>query len=340
MEKKVKYSKFFIVLTCLFASTSFALEITTKSEVNSLQKIQKKYDVDSQLASANNKLSNYNKAKYDQESLIITIENDKAKYKQLIKALPATVIASIGVEKYFNTIEDLIVSIDRSEKKQVANAIALKEQHQMIEIDYAKLSDLRIEKNEQLSALKKKVVDRLVREISQANSAQSFDLKGTAACSKFQSINNCLAENEKIIISNAKKSKPFLNERSALLSYKINSASMNMDGRLNYSVSLSFKPSYTDKVEALLNEQFGLKSTVITLESNVAVDWYVDGNKVGEGKKIKHEVSLGRHGILASYKSHDKSSIEVIGGNAQFKYVFEDNIVPLLSKENGSTHLH
>lgn len=330
----MRYSKFFIALTCLVTSSSFAFDITTPSEEKALQQIQEKYDVDSQLVSANNKLSSYNKSQYDQQSLAITIENDKAKYEQLIKALPATIIASIGVEEYFKTIEDLVVSINRAEKAVVANGIALKEQYQMIELDYAKLSDLRREKNEQLSSLKKQVVDRLVKEISQPNSAQKFNQRETAVCSQFQSINNCLAENEKIIVSKMKKSKPFLNERSALLSYKVNSASMNMDGGLNYSVSMSFKPSYTGKVEALLNEKFGLKSTVITLESNVSVDWYIDGSKIGEGKKIEHEVSLGRHGILASYGSHAQSSVEVIDGNAQFSYVFEDNIVPLLPKES------
>lgn len=327
------YCKFFIALICLFASNVFAVEVMTSSEESALHEIQQKYDVDSQLITANDKLSRYNKSQYDYKALSNAINDDKSKYEHLIKALPEKVISGKGVDNYFKKIENILLSIDRAEAEYVAAGIALKEEYQMIEMDYSKLNDLRSEKNKKLSSLKKQVVDRLVADFARPNSAQKFHRRGSASCSTFQSINDCLSENEQIIISKTKKSEPFLNERSVLLSYKVHNASMSMDGSLSYDVSMAFKPSYNARIESLLNEAFGLKSAMITLESNVAAEWFIDGNKVGDGKKVEHEVTLGRHGILASYKSQGQSSIEVIEGNGEFTYVFENTVVPLLPEK-------
>jgi len=333
MEKQVTYSKFFIAFICLLASNSFAFEVITSSEENALREIQIKYDVDNQLISANDKLSNYNKSQYEYKSLANTIYADKKKYERFIKALPEKVISGEGVAEYFKDIENLLLAIDKSESDYIATGIALKEEYQMIEMDYAKLNDLRAERNEKLYSLKKQVVDRLVSDLSKPNSRHEFNRQGSAVCSTFQSIKDCLDENKTIIISKIKKSEPFLNDRSVLLSYEVHNASMNMDGGLNYDVSLAFKSSYNTRVESLLNERFGLKSAIISLESNVDVDWFIDGNKVGKGKNIQHEVTLGRHGILASYKSKDQSSIEVIESNGAFTYIFDNTVAPLLPQK-------
>jgi len=333
MEENLTYSKIFIALICLFVSRSFAFEVITSSEENALYEIQTKYDVDNQLISANDKLSNYNKRQYEYKSLANTIFADKKKYERFIKALPETVISGEGVAEYFKDIENLLLAIDKAESEYVATGIALKEEYQMIEMDYAKLNDLRAERNEKLYSLKKQVVDRLVSDLSKPNSQHRFNRQGSAVCSRFQSIKDCLDENKAIIVSKIKKSEPFLNDRSVLLSYEVNNASMNMDGGLNYDVSMAFKSSYNTRVESLLNEKFGLKSAIISLESNVDVDWFVDGNKVGTGKNIQHEVTLGRHGILASYKSKDQSSIEVIESNGAFTYIFDNTVAPLLPQK-------
>lgn len=330
------YIKLFIALVCLFASNSFALEMITASEDNALREIQQKYDIDALLITANNKLSRYNKGQYDYKALATTIYTEKAKYEQLIKALPEKVISGEDVPEYFKTIENLLLAIDRTEAEHIAAGIALKEEYQMIEMDYVKLNNLRSERNKKLSMLKKQVVNRLVSDFSKPNSIQRFIRKGTAVCSTFQSISDCLSENEQIIISKTKKTEPFLDDRSVLLSYKVHDASMSMNGGLHYDVSMSFKSSYNKRVESLLNEKFGLKSALITLESNVDAEWFVDGNKVGVGKKVQHEVTLGRHGIMASYKSHGQSSIEVIEGNGEFTYVFENNVIPLLPKKGNA----
>jgi hypothetical protein len=326
----VKYSKFPIGLMCLFASNSFALEIITASETAALNEIEQKYDVDSLLISANDKLSRFNKKEYEYKSLAAQIEYNKSIYEQDIEALPEKILSRVEVNQYFKKIEELVLVIDESEKKYDADGIALKEENQAISDHYNKLNEFRFQKNSQLAALKQQVVDRLALELSSPNSVKNISVNSTAVCTKFQSISECLNDNEKIIITNAKKTDPFLNERSVLLSYKVVDASMNMNGDLSYSVRMSFKPSYNRKIESMLNEEFGLKSAMLTLMSNVNADWYIDGNKVGSGKKLVHEVSLGRHGILASYDLLDQSSIEIVESNGQYTYTFPGQTSVLL----------
>ena len=320
--EKVRYSKFSVGLMCLFASNSFALELVTSSENAALHKIEQQYDIDSLLISANDKLSRYNKNEYEHKSLAAQIENDKAKYQQDIIALPEKILSRVKVNEYLKEIEELVFTIDESQTKYKADGAALKKELQTIANDNNKLNEFRFEKNKQLSALKQQVVDRLAVELAKPSSVKNIALNSTAVCTKFQSINECLNDNEKIIILNAKKSDPFLNERSVLLSYDVLNASMNMKGELSYSVRMSFKPSYNRKIESILNEKFGLKSAMLTLISNVDAEWYIDGNKVGSGKKLIQEVTLGRHGILASYNLLDQSSIEIIEANGQFTYTF------------------
>ena len=102
---------------------------------------------------------------------------------------------------------------------------------------------------------------------------------------------------------------------------------MNMRGDLNYKVAMKFKPSYNNKIDEMLNEKLGLKSAMVTLVSNVPADWFVNGVKIGTGKKLFHEIPLGKHGILASYQNQDQSSVENIEGNGVFNYKFS-NVTP------------
>ena len=334
MENQVRYCKLSIALLCLFVNNSFALDIITSAENAALLDIQQQHDVDSQLISANDKQSFYNKNKNEFKALALSINDDKHNYEKLLETLPEKVLTGEGVDEYFQEIEDIIVKIDELESEYITAGIALKEEAKIIAADYDKLNDLRTQKNLQLSQLKKKVVARLVDDLAKPSSVQKIDINGETLCSKFQSISDCLNENESVIISKTKKNEPFLNDRSVLLSYKVHGASMNMNGMLNYDVSMTFKPSYNNKVESLLNEKFGLKSAVITLESNVDAEWYVDGTKVGQGKSIQHEVALGRHGILASYQAEGQSTIEIIEGNESFNYRFKSSVAaPLMKKE-------
>ncbi|MEL0659532.1 hypothetical protein V6255_10325 [Psychromonas arctica] len=320
----MRYCKLTIGLLFSFAANLSALELVTPSEESAIEQINQEYDINSLLISSNNKLGRYNKNEFEYRALGLEIENSKNNYQKSLNVLSEKVVAKDNVEQFFKDLEALVLKIDALEKDYENKGLELKEEHKSILNDGQKLKDTRIKRSTELAALKQKVVGRLTSELADPKSVKNVSLSGTAVCTKFQSINECLNENESQIIKNAKQSDDFLNERSVLLSYKIVDASQNLDGELSYRAAISFKPSYNSKIESILNEKFGLKSAVLTLKSNVKVDWYIDGNKVGSGKEITHEVSLGRHGILASYNSIGQSTIEMIESNGEFFYTFSE----------------
>lgn len=318
----MRYYKLTTVLIFSFTTNVFALELITPSEDIAMQEINQQYDINSLLISGNDKLGHYNKKEYEHTSLAVDIDNYKDSYQKEMKSLTGIVISQVNVDEFFSELQALVLKIDKLERKYIQEGGALKEEYQAILNDGKKLKQLRSEKNIKLTDLKQKVIDRLTSELANPNSVKNLSVSSSAVCSKFQSISDCLNDNENIIITNAKKSDNFLNERSVLLSYEIVNASMDLHGGLSYTAQMSFKPSYNNKIESILNEKFGLKSATLTLTSNVNADWYIDGNKVGKGKEITQEVSLGKHGILASYNSLKQSSIEVIEKNGVFSYSF------------------
>ncbi|MCS6238882.1 hypothetical protein [Shewanella baltica] len=318
----MRYSKFTIALLCLCASNSYAIELITATENQTVNQIEQKFEIDNLLISINDRLSNHKKSEYDYDSLLIKIENEKENYNKAILALPNAILTESDPINYFKGIETLVKKIDSLEKKSADDEIKNKENYQDILKQYEVINSRRAEKSAQLFTLKKEIVNRIVTELSSSDSVKSVDLESSMTCSKFQSINECLKDTEKYTVKNTINSDPFLSDKSVLLSYKVIDASMNMNGELHYKVNMTFKPSYNNKIESLLNEKLGLKSTVITLTSNVDADWYVDGTKVGTGKKIHPEVTLGKHGIVAIYKTMKKSTIETVETNAIFNYKF------------------
>lgn len=318
----MRYSKFTIALLCLCASNSYALELITATENQTVNQIEQKFDIDNLLISINDRLSNHKKSEYDYESLLTNIKNEKENYNKAILALPNAILTESDPSNYFKGIETLVKNIDSLEKKSVDDEVKNKENYQDILKQYEVVNSQRTQRSAQLFALKKEIVNRIVAELSSVDSIKSVDLESSMTCSKFQSINDCLKNTEKYTVKNTINSDPFLSDKSVLLSYKVIDASMNMNGELHYRVNMTFKPSYNNKIESLLNEKLGLKSTVITLTSNVDADWYIDGAKVGTGKKIYPEVTLGKHGIVASYKTMKKSTIETVETNAIFNYKF------------------
>jgi len=322
--EKVRYYKLTTILIFSFATNLSALELVTPAEDIAMHEINQQYDINSLLISGNDKLGHYNKKEYEHISLAAEIENYKQSYQENINSLTGTVISQTNVDKFFNELEALVLKIDKLEKKYEKEGGELKAEYQTILNDGKKLKTLRSEKNGKLADLKQKIVDRLTSELANPNSVINLSVSSTAVCSKFQSISSCLNENEKIIITNAKKSDNFLNERSVLLSYNVVSASMDLNGGLSYTSEMSFKPSYNKKIESILNEKFDIKSATLTLISNVDADWYIDGYKVGKGKEITQEVALGKHGIFASYNLLKQSSVELIESNGEFSYLLKN----------------
>lgn len=326
-ERKMRYSKFTIALLCFFVSNSFAIELITTTETQAVNEIKQEFDIDNLLISVNNRLSEHQQNEYDYKLLLTNIKNEKENYNKAILELPNAILKDNNSSNYFKQIETLVKNIDSLEKQSVSDEIKNKENYQEILKQYDIINSKRLQKIEQLSSLKKKIVNRIITELSSAENVKSIDLESSMTCSKFQSINDCLKDTEKYTVKNTINSDPFLSDKSVLLSYKVIDASMNMNGELHYKVNMTFKPSYNNKIESMLNDKLGLKSTVVTLTSNVDADWYVDGAKVGTGKKVNSEVTLGKHGIVASYKTMKKSTVETIEtleSNLVFNYLFDD----------------
>ena len=196
------------------------------------------------------------------------------------------------------------------------------------------INNKRTEQNKQLFKLKTDIINRLIGDLSKSSSTLPVNINGLTKCSKYQSITECLKESKSFILTNIFNESPFLNNKSVLLSYKVIDADMDMNGYLNYKVAMKFKPSYNYKIDQLLNERLGLSSAMITLGSNVPADWFINGVKIGTGKELFHEIPLGKHGILASYQSKDKSSVENIEGNGVFTYAFHSSVATLTKSES------
>ncbi|PMG40300.1 hypothetical protein [Shewanella sp. 10N.286.52.B9] len=335
----MRYSRITFMFLCFYASSSFGLEIITSSETKALEEIEQKYNIDSLLISANDKLSTHKKKESDYHALSVEIKSKKTEYDHVISKLPAKILSRSNINAYYQDIEKLVLKIDQLETKYDIDGKSLRREYKTIMAEYDAINTKRTDKDEQLAALKSDITKRLIADVSKPDTVQSVDLDGSTLCSKFQSINDCLKDSENYIVTNTIKTDPFLNDRSVLLSYDVIDASMNMSGNLNYKIKMAFKPSYNSKIDSLINEKLGLKSAMITLVSNVAADWFIDGVKIGTGRELFHEVPLGQHGILASYQSQDKSSVEFIQGNGVFNYNFnnmsrQNDLVSLPNKDS------
>ncbi|MCK8043537.1 hypothetical protein MSG37_01435 [Shewanella sp. 1CM18E] len=319
----MKYGSLALTLLCLFSANSFAnLKVITPPEQASLNKIEQQYSIDAELIKVNDKFSQLNKRYYDLQELKDSIAANEVAYNELIAQLPNKILAKANMAQFYSQIETNVNSSANLTQKSKIDAAAIERQRVVVQQEYEIVEKQRLDKSQQLFKLKTDIINRLLADLSKSSSNFKVNLDGTTQCSKYQSITDCLKKSKSEILSNTRNDSPFLNDKSVLLSYDVTDASMNMQGKLNYKVAMSFKPSYNSKIDTVLNEKLGLRSAMITLVSNVEADWYINGIKVGTGTKLFHEVPLGKHGILASYKNSDKSSIEKIEGNGVFSYNF------------------
>ena len=334
MEKSVRYGSFSLALLCLFASNSFAaLEVINSEEERKLAQIEEQYDIDALLISVNNKFTQHNKKAFDIEELVDKIENEKQSYETLISELPQKILAKDNMPLVYRQIEATVNNIDELETHSIEGAAALEKENAEILAEYEAINKQRTEQSQKLFKLKTDITNRIIGDLSKSSSTFPVAINGSTECSKYQSIADCLKESKSFILTNTRNESPFLNDKSVLLSYEVVDANMNMHGNLNYKVSMKFKPSYNNKIDQLLNEKLGLTSAMITLVSDVPADWYINGTKIGTGKKLFHEIPLGKHGILASYQSKDKSSVENIEGNGVFNYNFGNSVAAQPEKQ-------
>jgi hypothetical protein len=351
MEISVTYCSYSLALLCLLASNSFAaqdvittsekqtiptleaiaeseeptipaLEVITALEKQTLATIEQQYNIDTLLITVNDRFSQLNKKAYDIEGLKKAIISEQQSYDELIVELPKIIRAKTALANAYEQIEASIYSIDKLSKEVEDDGQRLEAEKLEILAEYETVNKKRADKSQQLFKLKTEITNRLLADLSKPGSTFPLNINGSTECSKYQSIADCLKESKSSILSNTRNESAFLNEKSVLLSYEVIDANMNMKGDLHYKVAMEFKPSYNNKIDSRLNEALGLKSAMVTLTSNVAADWYINGIKIGTGKKLSHEIPLGKHGILASYQNQDKSSVEEIQASGTFNYTF------------------
>jgi len=341
MELSVKYGSISLALLCLVSSSSFAaLKVINPAELETFKEIESQYDIDSELISVNNKFSQLNKRSYDIQELQDKILINQARYQKMIEQLPNKILAKANMSNFYAQIENNINSTANLALKVEIDTAALERQNAQIQDEYETVNKRRLEKSQQIFELKTDIINRLITELSGSGSRYPVNINGSTKCSKFQSISDCLKESKSQILSSTRSKSPFLNGKSVLLSYEVVDANMNMAGDLRYKVAMNFKPSYNSKIDTVLNEKLGLRSAMVTLVSNVPADWFINGKKIGTGKKLFHEIPLGKHGILASYQNSDKSSVEKIEGNGVFNYNFDVSKQPTaLNVKNGVERL-
>ncbi|WP_310734256.1 hypothetical protein [Shewanella sp. SR44-3] len=250
---------------------------------------------------------------------------EQQRYEELIAELPRIIRAKTGLSQTYKQIESAIHTVDKLTQKIKDDSASLKAEKIAILAEYEAVNKKRADKSQQLFKLKTEITNRLLADLSKPDSSLPVTINGSTECSKYQSIADCLKESKSGILSSTRNESPFLNEKSVLLSYEVLDANMNMKGELTYKATMQFKPSYNNKTDIRLNEELGLKSAMITLISNVPADWYINGVKIGTGSKLSHEIPLGKHGILASYKNQDKSSVEKIEASGTFNYKFNQS---------------
>ncbi|MCH1929375.1 hypothetical protein L9G16_04210 [Shewanella sp. A25] len=319
-----KLNVLILIFSYIIPSYSNAIELINDNEMKKFEEIESKLNIAKLSLEINDKIAEQKKNEYAQILLLKKIETKEHNYGVLVASLPEKILTSkSGTDgNYFKEIESNIKEIDSL--KQESSTLAsnnLKIQQDISEMTKL-LNDTVFQKNEQIYSLKSEIINRIMTELANPESVRQFNVENSISCSKNQSIGDCLKDTQKFIIKNATSSDPFINEKSTLISYKVTDASMNLEGLLNYKSTIIIKLSYDKNIEKLINEKLGLESAIIKLTSNVNADWFIDGVLVGTGKEITPEVTLGKHGIIASYNKDKKSTIEIIAGNETLNYNF------------------
>lgn len=122
----MRYSKFTIALLCLCASNSYALELITATENQTVNQIEQKFDIDNLLISINDRLSNHKKSEYDYESLLTNIKNEKENYNKAILALPNAILTESDPSNYFKGIETLVKTLIHLKRNQSMTKLKIK----------------------------------------------------------------------------------------------------------------------------------------------------------------------------------------------------------------------
>lgn len=323
--------KFSFLLIILSFNAFSSIDVISSKEMAEMDSINTKLKDDSLLQDLEIKISEYNKSINDYNITQQKLSSIKKQYGYLLNNSSEFSTPEILSERLILLIND---KNKLEAKAKVKDGKKLNKKDELAKIQ-KRLKEKQEEIHYELLNLKKKITERILADVK-ANQMIDVTLSASIKCSKTQYLRQCLNGSKESILTGLRHSNIFLDETSVPTNYEIVDASMSLDGTLNYTVSASFKPVYSDEVAAEVNDKLGLVSTTITLHSNVPVQWYIDGVQNKIGKDVKVDLVNGVHSIIASYKGESKSVVKNI--NDEEKLYFPFNLQDSNSENKDSSN--
>ena len=280
-----------------------SIKLINELELSELETINDQFGQEQELIALNNDSSSLAAEFWTYKNTQAELDNLKSYLEELVLSIKDT---------DSQPMSELIEAISRKNdlEKSLDSFSTLEEKQNKLEASYTSLMNNKKTLNVEKLKLFNKIINRLESEIN--NSFIDGSYIGVIRCRKNILMHDCLNQNESLIKSMITDKSIYLNENSFFDTYKIIDANLNFSGDLSIAVQFSSQASLSNEVYEAVNEKLGLKSVEIILKSNFPADWYIDGNKVGTGKKLSFELPSGYHGIMATYNGLSQSSVENI----------------------------
>ncbi|GAM71200.1 hypothetical protein JCM19236_5848 [Vibrio sp. JCM 19236] len=188
-----------------------------------------------------------------------------------------------------------------------------------------KVNNKKIENEKrEINSKKLELFDNIIKRINSqlGKSSHTGIYSSNTTCNQNLTISECITRKEPEIKDSIRFNDDFLNENSKITSLTVNSATIDFNGKLTYTVSYSSNAVITKKIYKKVNGLLGLESIPLILHSNMRAEWYVDGKYIGSGTKIDLELTTGQHGILATYQGETKSVVRQINKHGELYFNF------------------
>ncbi|WP_413284121.1 hypothetical protein [Vibrio sp. MA40-2] len=327
-----KYIWLFLVMSHLVAAAP--VELFNQEEKSKVEQINQKYQLRERYNLINARLSLHSANVYQYNNLInrsdllaenlyeLVINTNSDQTDQSYKEL-ADVVLNLMKER---AAIDKVIKDDYSDLNRRYDAILQ---------EFAKLKKQEVQKNADILLVYGENITRLENELS--DNYLSITVEGSLECSITQTLNGCIEANKKQITNRVINESIYLSKDSYIDAMKVNNATIDMSGLLNYQVTVKANALFNDKVVRALNKAYGLESADIILVSNKDAEWFVDGKKIGEGKRLSVKLPMGIHAILAIHRDSRQSSVENIIPGKEYRYNLVESAQPnATTKDTGS----
>lgn len=186
-----------------------------------------------------------------------------------------------------------------------------------VEVLSKKMTDASWAKEQDIQSLKDAIEERLKRE---GTTVRIVNVRGNTSCSPSESLTACMKQKENFLVRSYFEEQNIVPQIRAS---KLTGATMDLSGNVNYGINVEYTVPYSPTMNRNLNFELGIKSIALNLGSNVDASYFIDGNKVGEGKEIKIVGEyFGSRVIEARFSGQRQSSIEDVIDNGTYYYPF------------------